>query len=150
MYDILGVLIVIVLVVLVVGVNVVDVVMDVLLGGIFQLIFGLIVEVVKGSDCDIGLDIGLICEILNYWEQVCVQYVVFESGFVLFVFEVYLYEMLGGQFINFKVQVCSFGLEECWYEVVQVYVDVNMMFGDIVKVILLFKVVGDMVLMMVS
>lgn len=57
--------------------------------------------------------------------------------------------MLGGQFINLKVQVCSFGFEECWYEVVQIYVEVNQMFGDIVKVMFSFKVVGDMVLMMV-
>lgn len=149
-YDILGIVGVIILVVVDVGVDVVDVVMDVFFGGMLQFCMGLIVEVLCNMDCDMGFDIKVVCEISDYWEVVCGQYIVFESGFVVLVFEVYLYEMSGGQFINFKVQVCSLGFEECWYEVVQIYVDVNQMFGDIVKVILFFKVVGDMVLMMVS
>ncbi|MEO1975097.1 MAG: biotin/lipoyl-containing protein, partial [Paracoccaceae bacterium] len=56
----------------------------------------------------------------------------------------------GGQFTNLKAQARSLGLEERWHEVAKTYADVNMMFGDIVKVTPSSKVVGDMALMMVS
>jgi pyruvate carboxylase len=58
--------------------------------------------------------------------------------------------MPGGQFTNLKAQARSLGLEERWHEVAQAYADVNMMFGDIVKVTPSSKVVGDMALMMVA
>ena len=64
--------------------------------------------------------------------------------------EVYLHEMPGGQFTNLKEQARSLGLETRWHEVAQAYADVNLMFGDIVKVTPSSKVVGDMALMMVS
>jgi pyruvate carboxylase len=58
--------------------------------------------------------------------------------------------MPGGQFTNLKEQARSLGLETRWHEVAQTYHDVNLMFGDIVKVTPSSKVVGDMALMMVS
>jgi len=58
--------------------------------------------------------------------------------------------MPGGQFTNLKAQARSMGLEERWHEVAHAYADVNLMFGDIVKVTPSSKVVGDMALMMVS
>jgi pyruvate carboxylase len=58
--------------------------------------------------------------------------------------------MPGGQFTNLKEQARSLGLETRWHEVARAYHDVNMMFGDIVKVTPSSKVVGDMALMMVS
>jgi pyruvate carboxylase len=58
--------------------------------------------------------------------------------------------MPGGQFTNLKAQARSLGLEDRWHEVAQAYADVNMMFGDIVKVTPSSKVVGDMALMMVA
>jgi pyruvate carboxylase len=64
--------------------------------------------------------------------------------------EVYLHEMPGGQFTNLKEQARALGLETRWHEVAQAYHDVNLMFGDIVKVTPSSKVVGDMALMMVS
>src|SRR5690606_18236821 len=62
----------------------------------------------------------------------------------------YLHEMPGGQFTNLKEQARSLGLETRWHAVAQTYHDVNLMFGDIVKVTPSSKVVGDMALMMVS
>lgn len=70
-YDIGGIGGVMIFVVVNVGVDVVDCVMDVLLGNISQLMLGLIVEVLCYIDRDIGFDIVVICEILNYWEVVC-------------------------------------------------------------------------------
>ncbi len=78
------------------------------------------------------------------------EYRAFESDLRFGASEVYLHEMPGGQFTNLKEQARSLGLEERWHEVARTYADVNLMFGDIVKVTPSSKVVGDMALSMVS
>jgi pyruvate carboxylase len=132
------------------GVDVVDAAMDALSGNTSQPTLGSIVEALRGTERETGLDIGAIREISNYWEQARAQYTAFESGLQAPASEVYLHEMPGGQFTNLKAQARSMGLEERWHEVAQTYADVNQMFGDIVKVTPSSKVVGDMALMMVS
>ena len=132
------------------GVDAVDAAMDAFSGGTSQPCLGSIVEALRNTDRDTGLDIGNIREISEYWEQVRAQYAAFESGLMAPASEVYLHEMPGGQFTNLKAQARSLGLEERWHEVAQTYADVNQMFGDIVKVTPSSKVVGDMALMMVS
>ena len=132
------------------GVDVVDAAMDAFSGNTSQPTLGSIVEALKGSDRDTGLDVTAIREISNYFEQVRGHYAAFESGLQAPASEVYLHEMPGGQFTNLKAQARSLGLEERWHEVAQTYADVNQMFGDIVKVTPSSKVVGDMALMMVS
>ncbi|AXI55430.1 Pyruvate carboxylase (plasmid) [Pseudoseohaeicola sp. NH-UV-7] len=132
------------------GVDAVDAAMDALSGNTSQPTLGSVVEAMKHTGRDTGLDIGAIREISNYWEAVRGQYAAFESGLQAPASEVYLHEMPGGQFTNLKAQARSLGLEERWHEVAQTYADVNQMFGDIVKVTPSSKVVGDMALMMVS
>jgi pyruvate carboxylase len=132
------------------GVDAVDAAMDAFSGGTSQPCLGSIVEALKNTERDTGLDIKAIREISNYWEQVRAQYAAFESGIPAPASEVYLHEMPGGQFTNLKAQARSLGLEERWHEVAQTYADVNQMFGDIVKVTPSSKVVGDMALMMVA
>jgi pyruvate carboxylase len=58
--------------------------------------------------------------------------------------------MPGGQYTNLREQARAMGLEHRWTEVSQAYADVNMLFGDIVKVTPTSKVVGDMALFMVA
>ncbi len=132
------------------GVDAVDAAMDAFSGGTSQPCLGSIVEALRNTPRDTGLDIGAIRRISNYWEQVRAQYAAFESGLPAPASEVYLHEMPGGQFTNLKAQARSLGLEERWHEVAQTYADVNQMFGDIVKVTPSSKVVGDMALMMVA
>ncbi|MDA7429434.1 pyruvate carboxylase [Primorskyibacter aestuariivivens] len=132
------------------GVDAVDGAMDALSGNTSQPTLGSIVEALRHTERDTGLDISAIREISNYWEAVRGQYAAFESGLQAPASEVYLHEMPGGQFTNLKAQARSLGLEERWHEVAQTYADVNQMFGDIVKVTPSSKVVGDMALMMVS
>ncbi|MFV1529692.1 MULTISPECIES: pyruvate carboxylase [unclassified Phaeobacter] len=132
------------------GVDAVDAAMDAFSGGTSQPCLGSIVEALRNTDRDTGLDIAKIREISDYWEQVRMQYAAFESGLQAPASEVYLHEMPGGQFTNLKAQARSLGLEDRWHEVAQTYADVNQMFGDIVKVTPSSKVVGDMALMMVS
>jgi pyruvate carboxylase len=132
------------------GVDAVDAAMDAFSGGTSQPCLGSIVEALKNTERDTGLDISAIRQISNYWEAVRGQYAAFESGIPAPASEVYLHEMPGGQFTNLKAQARSLGLEERWHEVAQAYADANQMFGDIVKVTPSSKVVGDMALMMVA
>lgn len=132
------------------GVDVVDAAMDALSGNTSQPCLGSIVEALKGSERDPGLDPEWIRRISFYWEAVRTQYAAFESDLKGPASEVYLHEMPGGQFTNLKEQARSLGLETKWHKVAQAYADANQMFGDIVKVTPSSKVVGDMALMMVS
>ncbi|MEJ6389118.1 pyruvate carboxylase [Gymnodinialimonas ulvae] len=132
------------------GVDAVDCAMDALSGNTSQATLGTIVESLRFTERDTGLDIAAIRQISDYWEAVRAHYAAFESGMQAPASEVYLHEMPGGQFTNLKAQARSMGLEDRWHEVAQMYADVNQMFGDIVKVTPSSKVVGDMALMMVS
>ncbi len=132
------------------GVDAVDCAMDALSGNTSQATLGTVVEALSGTERDTGLNVTAIREISNYWESVRDHYAAFETGLQAPSSEVYLHEMPGGQFTNLKAQARSLGLEDRWHEVAQTYADVNMMFGDIVKVTPSSKVVGDMALMMVA
>ncbi len=132
------------------GVDAVDAAMDALSGNTSQPCLGSIVEALKGSERDPGLDPEWIRRISFYWEAVRHQYAAFESDLKGPASEVYLHEMPGGQFTNLKEQARSLGLETRWHQVAQAYADANQMFGDIVKVTPSSKVVGDMALMMIS
>jgi pyruvate carboxylase len=132
------------------GVDAVDAAMDAFSGNTAQPCLGSIVEALKGTERDTGLDPEWIRKISFYWEAVRNQYAAFESDLKGPASEVYLHEMPGGQFTNLKEQARSLGLEARWHEVAQAYADANQLFGDIVKVTPSSKVVGDMALMMVS
>ncbi|MFT4149579.1 MAG: pyruvate carboxylase [Paracoccaceae bacterium] len=132
------------------GVDAVDAAMDAFAGGTSQAALGSIVEALRFTERDTGLDMATIRSLSIYWEHVRQQYAAFESGINAPASEVYLHEMPGGQFTNLKAQARSLGLEERWHEVAQAYADANAMFGDIVKVTPSSKVVGDMALMMVA
>jgi pyruvate carboxylase len=132
------------------GADAIDAAMDSFSGNTSQPCLGSIVEALRGTERDPGLDPQWIRHISFYWEAVRNQYAAFESDLKGPASEVYLHEMPGGQFTNLKEQARSLGLETRWHEVAQAYHDVNLMFGDIVKVTPSSKVVGDMALMMVS
>jgi pyruvate carboxylase len=63
---------------------------------------------------------------------------------------VYAYEMPGGQYTNLYQQAKGLGLAARWEEVCKAYAEVNLLFGDIIKVTPTSKVVGDMALFMVA
>jgi pyruvate carboxylase len=132
------------------GADAVDAAMDAFSGGTSQPCLGSIVEALRHTPRDTGLDINTIREISNYWQSVRENYAAFEKGVSAPASEVYLHEMPGGQFTNLQAQARSLGLGERWPEVAHAYADVNQMFGDIVKVTPSSKVVGDMALMMVT
>jgi pyruvate carboxylase len=132
------------------GADAVDAAMDALSGGTSQPCLGSLVEALRHTERDTGLDIDSIRAISDYWAAVRVQYAAFDEGLKAPASEVYLHEMPGGQFTNLKAQARAMGLAERWPEVARTYAEVNRMFGDIVKVTPSSKVVGDMALMMVA
>ena len=132
------------------GVDAVDAAMDAMSGLTSQPCLGSIVEALRHTERDTGLDPEAIRQLSFYWEAVRAQYAAFESDLRAGASEVYLHEMPGGQFTNLKEQARALGLETRWHEVARAYRAANDMFGDIVKVTPSSKVVGDMALMMVA
>ncbi|MDF1719418.1 MAG: pyruvate carboxylase [Minwuia sp.] len=132
------------------GVDAADMAMDSFSGLTSQPNLGSIVEALRHTDRETGLQNATIRAFSDYWEAVRREYRAFESDLRFGASEVYLHEMPGGQFTNLKEQARSMGLEERWHDVARTYADVNLMFGDIVKVTPSSKVVGDMALSMVS
>ncbi len=96
------------------------------------------------------LDLDALNTCADYWETVRTWYRAFDDAPAAPTAEVYLHEMPGGQYTNLRAQAESMGLGPRWKEVAQAYADVNMAFGDIVKVTPSSKVVGDMALFLVS
>ncbi len=132
------------------GVDAFDAAMDPMSGLTSQPCLGSLVEALRHTDRDTGLDPDAIRRLSFYWEAVRHQYAAFESDLQSGASEVYLHEMPGGQFTNLREQARSLGLDSRWHEVALAYRNANEMFGDIVKVTPSSKVVGDMALMMVS
>ncbi len=133
------------------GVDAIDGALDAMSGLTSQPNLGSIVEALRYSPRDTGIDPGNLRAISMYWEQVRKNYLAFESDIRAGASEVYVHGMPGGQYTNLKEQARSVGLDDSrWLEVAQAYADVNKMFGDIVKVTPSSKVVGDLALLMVS
>lgn len=132
------------------GVDGIDAAFDSFSGLTSQPCLGSVAAALRFGDRDPALDPDAIIRFSSYWELVRNQYAAFESDLRSGASEVYLHEMPGGQFTNLKEQARAIGLETRWHEVAQAYHDVNLMFGEIIKVTPSSKVVGDMALMMVS
>ena len=133
------------------GVDAVDGALDAMSGLTSQPNLGSIVEALRYSPRDTGIDPSNLRMISAYWEQVRKNYVAFESDIRSGASEVYVHGMPGGQYTNLKEQARSVGLDDSrWPEVAQAYADVNQMFGDIVKVTPSSKVIRDLALLMVS
>ncbi len=133
------------------GCDAVDGAIDAMSGFTSQPNLGSIIEALRYSPRDPGIDHAAVRSISMYWEQVRKNYLAFESDMRSGASEVYVHAMPGGQYTNLKEQARSVGLDDSrWPEVSQTYADVNEMFGNIVKVTPSSKVVGDMALLMVS
>ncbi|HEY2155678.1 MAG TPA: pyruvate carboxylase, partial [Isosphaeraceae bacterium] len=109
-----------------------------------------IVEALRFTPRETGVDPAALIELSRYWEEVRALYAPFEIGLKAPSAEVYAYEMPGGQYTNLFQQAKALGLASRWPEVCQAYSDVNVLFGDIVKVTPSSKVVGDMALFLVA
>ena len=132
------------------GVDIVDVAMSAMSSNTSQpSLSSLYFALVNGNRVP-DVDIKKVQKLNHYWEDVRQYYAPFENGLNAPQTEVYLHEMPGGQYSNLQQQAKAVGLGERWDEIKNMYREVNMMFGDIVKVTPSSKVVGDMALFMVQ
>jgi len=132
------------------GVDVVDSAMAPFAGMTSQPSLNALVEALKFQDRDPGLDANALQEVALYWESIRPMYAPFETGQLSPTADVYVNEMPGGQYTNLYQQAKAVGLGDRWREVCEMYTQVNLMFGDIIKVTPTSKVVGDMALFMVG
>jgi pyruvate carboxylase len=132
------------------GVDVVDAAMSPLSGMTSQVNLNSLVESLRHTERDTGLDYDSLEATAEYWEAVRDFYEPFESGQRASSAEVYLHEMPGGQSTNLQEQARALGLAGRWHEITRAYAEVDRLFGDIIKVTPTSKVVGDMALFMVA
>lgn len=109
-----------------------------------------LVEALRNTPRETGVDIEALNRCSDYWESVREIYYPFESGMRAGTSQVYQHEIPGGQITNLKEQASSLGLGARWREILRTYAEVNQLFGDIVKVTPSSKVVGDMTLYLVA
>lgn len=132
------------------GIDAVDGALDAMSGLTSQPNLGSIVASLAGSERDPQVDQEAFRSLSHYWEGVRRYYSPFESDIRSGTADVYRHEMPGGQYTNLREQARAMGIEHRWPEVSKAYAEVNLLFGDIVKVTPTSKVVGDMALFMVA
>ncbi len=132
------------------GVDIADTAFNSMSGLTSQPALNSIVSALKNTPRDTQLDEDGLQKISDYWGTVRPVYAPFESGLKSSTAEIYKYEIPGGQYSNLKPQVESFGLGHKFNEVKDMFMVVNGMLGDIVKVTPSSKAVGDMAIFMVQ
>lgn len=132
------------------GVHVADAAISSMSGATSQPNLNSIVAAFAHTERDTGLNFDALSRCSDYWETVRTYYTPFDEAPKSGSADVYIHEMPGGQYTNLKAQAESMGLGGRWPEVARMYADVNMAFGDIVKVTPSSKVVGDLALYLVS
>ena len=132
------------------GIDIVDAAFAPLSGMTSQANLNTLVECLRFTERDTGMDFDKLQQTAQYWDGVRRFYLPFESGQFSSSAEVYRHEMPGGQYTNLYQQAQGLGVEARWPECCRMYAEVNRLFGDIVKVTPTSKVVGDMALFMVA
>lgn len=132
------------------GVDIVDAAISSMSGITSQPSLNGIVAALGGSERDTGMSLPSLQKLAEYWEVVRDFYSPFETELKSSTADVYIHEIPGGQYSNFKPQAEALGLGDRWQEVKQMYRTVNDMLGEIIKVTPSSKAVGDMALFMVQ
>ncbi len=132
------------------GVDIVDAAFDSMAGLTSQPALNSTVAALEFSERATGMDIDGLQQISTYWGAVRPVYEDYESELKSGTAEIYKYEIPGGQYSNLRPQVASFGLEHKFQDVKEMYIKVNEMLGDIIKVTPSSKAVGDMAIFMVQ
>ncbi|CAE8659363.1 unnamed protein product, partial [Polarella glacialis] len=103
----------------------------------------------KGHPRDPQIDFRSLEPLDNYWMRIRELYKIYESGMLAGSASVYHHQIPGGQYSNLYAQCKALGIMGRWEECIEMYHEVNMFCGDIVKVTPSSKVVGDIALMLV-
>jgi pyruvate carboxylase len=119
-------------------------------GGTSQPNLNAVVEALRFTKRDTGLDGHKLSAISDYWQGVREFYQPFDSTLLPATAELYSHEMPGGQYTNLYQQARALGLADQWNDVCRMYAEANQALGDIVKVTPSSKAVGDLALFMVA
>ncbi len=132
------------------GVDIVDCAFSSMSGTTSQPPLEGLVAALENTERDTGLSLEALNPFSTYWETVRGYYGAFESDLRSATGEVYVNEIPGGQYSNFRPQAESLGLGDRWAELKQAYTDVDKLLGGVIKVTPSSKVVGDLALFMVA
>jgi len=132
------------------GADIVDLAIASMSGSTSQPNLNSVVAALQHTPRDTKLDLAVLNEFSDYWDKTREMYFPFDLAPRTGSAEVYLHEMPGGQYTNLREQAASMGVAHRWPEIARLYAEVNLLFGDIVKVTPSSKVVGDMALFLFS
>ncbi|SDB20137.1 pyruvate carboxylase [Eubacterium oxidoreducens] len=108
-----------------------------------------VVEALKGTKRDTGLNFDDLSELSRYYGRVRKVYQSFEADINSPNADIYKYEIPGGQYSNLSAQAKSMGATEKDFEKIKaLYKDANELLGNIVKVTPTSKAVGDLAIFM--
>ncbi len=132
------------------GVDIVDLAIESMSSLTSQPSMNAVVEALRGSERDTGLDFDELNELTHYYARVRKLYKSFESEMDSPNSEIYKYEIPGGQYSNLLAQVQSMGAGDSFEEIKSLYKQANDLLGNIVKVTPSSKAVGDFAIFMLK
>ena len=130
------------------GVDIVDLAIESMSSMTSQPSMNAVVEALRGSKRDTGLDFEELDELSRYYGRIRKVYEQFESDMKAPNAEIYKYEIPGGQYSNLLAQVTSMGSADDFESIKALYKDANDLLGNIVKVTPTSKSVGDLAIFM--
>ena len=130
------------------GVDIVDLSIESMSSMTSQPSMNAVVEALRGSKRDTGLDFEELDELSRYYGRIRKVYEQFESDMKAPNAEIYKYEIPGGQYSNLLAQVTSMGSADEFESIKALYKDANDLLGNIVKVTPTSKAVGDLAIFM--
>ena len=130
------------------GVDIVDLAIESMSSMTSQPSMNAVVEALRGSKRDTGLDFEELDELSRYYGRIRKVYEQFERDMKAPNAEIYKYEIPGGQYSNLLAQVTSMGSADEFESIKALYKDANDLLGNIVKVTPTSKAVGDLAIFM--
>ena len=130
------------------GVDIVDLAIESMSSMTSQPSMNAVVEALRGSKRDTGLDFEELDELSRYYGRIRKVYEQFESDMKAPNAEIYKYEIPGGQYSNLLAQVTSMSSADDFESIKALYKDANDLLGNIVKVTPTSKAVGDLAIFM--
>lgn len=133
------------------GCNIIDFATASMADGTSQPSLNAFLAMMEGSPRDPLINFMTLEPYDTFWGHVRNEYAPFESGMKSGSARVFDHQIPGGQYSNLLVQCAGMGMlaGEQWNAVLDAYRDVNLLFGDIVKVTPSSKCVGDLALYLV-
>ena len=132
-----------------VGCDIVDGAMSSMSGLTSQPSLNALVASLEGENNCPDVELEDLDEASRYWASIRKKYMAFDPGLKATSTEVYKHEIPGGQYSNLYNQAQKVGVTDSeFHELTLRYMEVNDLFGDIVKVTPSSKVVGDMALLL--